>query len=134
MIRGVFRDGVIHPTEPVPPEWADGHEVRMQEAVDSLRDEFERLSAEWKSDTRFTSSTREIATHRAYQRVIGMGVEAVPLILEDLRKEPHWWFWALRAITGEDPTPPSAKGKLRDMAEAWIDWGTKRGLLSSDVP
>jgi hypothetical protein len=32
-----------------------------------------------------------------------MGRDVVPLILADLRKEPYQWFWALRAITGEDP-------------------------------
>lgn len=31
MIKAVFRDGVIYPLEPVPPEWPDGQELRVEE-------------------------------------------------------------------------------------------------------
>lgn len=30
MIRAVYRNGVIYPAEPVPPEWSDGQEVRVE--------------------------------------------------------------------------------------------------------
>ena len=36
---------------------------------------------------------------RPYQRIIGMGLPVVPLILEELEREPDQWFWALEAIT-----------------------------------
>lgn len=43
--------------------------------------------------------------HPAYQQIIGMGEKALPLILRDLRDRPTGhWFWALNAITGEEPT------------------------------
>ena len=129
MIKAVFRHGVVYPTDPVPSEWREGQEVRVQETSDALRDVFRRLCAEWKADTCFSSSMADIAVHPAYQRIIGMGYEAVGLILDDLRDEPHWWFWALRAITGEDPVHPSAKGRIREMARAWLQWGQERGLV-----
>jgi hypothetical protein len=72
----------------------------------------------------------QMATLKPYQRIIGMGSPAVPLILEELRREPDQWFWALEAITEENPVPPEAAGKVREMARAWIDWGQRQGFLN----
>jgi hypothetical protein len=112
----------------------DGQTLQVQtETLDSrLEQEFARLAQAWKQDTRYLSSTSEIATHPAYQRIIGLGRDVVPLILADLRQEPHLWFWALRAITGEAPVPAANKGKVGQIAEAWIQWGKQNGLLSDD--
>ncbi len=96
----------------------------------SLRERFQRLSAEWKEQSRYLSNTAQMATLRPYQRIIGMGPAAVPLILEELRREPDQWFWALEAITEENPVPPEAAGKVREMARAWIDWGKRQGFLN----
>lgn len=93
------------------------------------REQFQRFSGEWKEQSRYLSNTMQMAMLRPYQRIIGMGPVAVPLILEELRRDPDQWFWALEAITGEDPVPPDAVGKVGVMAQAWIEWGTRRGLL-----
>jgi hypothetical protein len=101
----------------------------LPEATDasSVEGRFQELAAEWKEATAFTSSLTEIATHPAYQRIIGMGKQALPLILDELRREPDHWFWALKAITGDDPVAPSDRGNLERMAAAWLDWADKRG-------
>lgn len=65
-----------------------------------------------------------------YQRIIGMGMPVVPLILEELRREPHHWYWALEAITEQDPVPQEARGKIRDMATVWLAWGKSQRLIS----
>jgi hypothetical protein len=65
-----------------------------------------------------------------YQRIIGMGISVVPLILEELRREPDQWFWGLEAITEENPVPPEAAGNVRAMARAWIQWGVDRDMIS----
>jgi hypothetical protein len=70
-----------------------------------------------------------MAMHPAYQQIIGMGREVVPLILRELEREPDHWFWALKAITGEDPVPEQHRGRVRAMADAWIRWGREHGLL-----
>ena len=93
---------------------------------------FRRLSAEWKVQSRYLSNTAQMAMLKPYQRIVGMGFSAVPLILEELRRKPDQWFWALEAITEDNPVPPEAAGKVREMARAWIDWGTRRGLLIHD--
>ncbi len=64
-----------------------------------------------------------------YQKIIGMGPEAVPLILEELRRHPGYWFWALRMITDEDPVPKEVRGNMEKMIEAWVGWGVANGHL-----
>ncbi len=94
------------------------------------REKFQRLAAEWKAKSRFLSNTAQMAMLPPYQKIIGMGWDAVPLILEELRREPDQWFWALEAITEENPVPPEAAGRVDLMARAWLDWGRQRGLLA----
>jgi hypothetical protein len=96
----------------------------------SLRDRFRRLADEWKEQSRFLSNTAQMAMLRPYQRIIGLGLPAVPLILEELEREPDQWFWALESITEQNPVPPEANGKVRLMAQAWIDWGKQQGYVA----
>lgn len=107
------------------------HDVFPQAAmVDRhLEAEFNLLAARWKADTEFQSSPTRIATHPAYQRIIGMGKEALPLILHDLQETHAPWFWALRAISGEDPVPDEDRGYTDRMVRAWLQWGTRRRLV-----
>jgi hypothetical protein len=97
--------------------------------AENVRDRFQRLAAKWKEQSRFLSNTLQIAMLDSYQSIIGLGEPAVPLILEELRREPAQWFWALKAITEQDPVPAEARGQVRLMAQAWIDWGRQRGLI-----
>lgn len=88
---------------------------------------FSRLFDQWKTDTRYVSTVLEMAMHPAYQQIIGMGPSAIPLILNQLLRGPDHWFWALTAITGEDPVPESSRGDLDEMTKAWLTWGRERG-------
>jgi len=93
----------------------------------SLEQTFHELVTTWRQETRFTSSVTDMAMHRSYQRIIGLGPAAVPLLLRELGRHPDHWFWALHAITGVDPTTPEQKGKVQEMARAWLDWGQEAG-------
>jgi hypothetical protein len=93
----------------------------------SLQERFRRLADEWKEQSRFLSNTAQTAMLKPYQRIIGLGLPAVPLILQELEREPDQWFWALESITEQNPVPPEANGKVRLMAQAWIDWGKQQG-------
>lgn len=90
------------------------------------RERFNRLAAAWRKDVRFLSDTNEICTHPAYQEIIGMGVLALPFIFAELGREPADWFWALKAITGEDPVLDDHRGDLHLMTKAWLDWADTR--------
>lgn len=95
-----------------------------------VRDRFAALAARWKGESRFMSNTAQMAILKSYQGIVGMGPAAVPLLLEELRREPDHWFWALEAITGENPVPPEDAGRVDRMARAWVGWGVDRGYIS----
>jgi hypothetical protein len=59
-----------------------------------------------------------------------MGPEVVPLILAELDKEPDHWFWALEAITEENPVGDNIAGDMAASAKAWVQWGRNNGLLT----
>lgn len=91
-------------------------------------EKFYSLAEAWRQEVRLTSSLTEMILHPAYQRIIGMGVAAVPFLLRELERKPDHWFWALTAITGADPVRPEDRGNVRKMAEAWLRWGKEQGL------
>ncbi len=88
---------------------------------------FQNLVQRWKSETAHLSNMSKKALHPAYQEIIGMGSAAVPLLLAELRREPDDWFWALHAISGANPVPTASRGKLQEMADAWLQWGMEQG-------
>ena len=98
----------------------------------NVRERFQQLAAQWKERSRHMSNTGQMVMLKPYQQIIGMGECAVPLILEELEREPDQWFWALEAITQENPVPPEAAGKVQQKAQAWITWGKQRGYLTDD--
>jgi hypothetical protein len=89
--------------------------------------EFRKLVKQWKEETWHHSFIENIVMNFAYQRIIGMGEKAMPLILRELEQNPDHWFWALRAISGEDPTPPGCT--FDHAVEAWLTWGRKKGYI-----
>lgn len=94
---------------------------------ESISDKFQELAITWKNDVRLYSSVSQMILHPAYQQIIGMGPAVVPLLLRELEKRPDHWFWALKAITGVDPVKPEHRGKVKQMAEAWVRWGQEQG-------
>lgn len=100
--------------------------------MEADRAEFDRLAAEWRAGRGPHSSARRLAMHPAYRKIIAMGHAAVPLILAELAKKPDHWFIALHEITGADPVPESSRGRLPEMADAWVRWGREHGYESHD--
>lgn len=98
-------------------------------AEPSLEQGFRESADRWRRDTAVLSSVTAKAMHPAYQRIIGMGPSVVPMLLRHLEREPDHWFWALTAITGEDPVPAEDAGDLDRMAEAWLRFGREHGYL-----
>lgn len=103
----------------------------MIRAAENTRVEstFRALAQEWKDGCRLTSSTSAMVAHPAYQAIIALGQPAVPLLLQELEREPAHWFEALRAITGEDPVSRDDWGNIPAMTATWLAWGRSRNLL-----
>jgi hypothetical protein len=93
----------------------------------TLSQRFEALAAQWRRETRHLSLMSDIVLNTAYQQIISMGKPAIALILQDLKQQPDHWFWALRSITGENPIQQEDRGRLPQMAEAWLEWGRQHG-------
>ena len=93
----------------------------------TYQQEFYDLLSSWKNEVRHLSTVAGIAMNPSYQKIIGMGEKVVPLLLNELNKEPNHLFWALKAITGADPIKPFQRGKLREMAQAWLNWAAENG-------
>ena len=53
-----------------------------------LAAQFRQLADRWRSETRVLSSPTAIATHPAYQRMIGLGPQVIPLILAEMATTP----------------------------------------------
>lgn len=97
-----------------------------RETVGSVQ-EFNSLVQQWRQETLFLSSVTQMAIHPAYQRIIGMGKPALPLILGEMEKNPSHWFWALEAISGENPAAEAAT--FDEGIEAWLNWGRAKGYI-----
>ena len=111
----------------VPPGKVKVRVESVGSATPSLEARFRELVRQWQEATLLMSSITDMATHPAYQQIIGMGQTALPWILDELRREPDQWFWALKAITGEDPVPNSDRGNVPQMTQAWLNWAHDRG-------
>jgi len=89
---------------------------------------FNRLTAEWHETRNPASSVLDICgANFAYQQIIGLGKDAVPLILRELDRSLDHWFWALGAITGENPVAEAHRGRLALMAQDWFTWAKRVG-------
>lgn len=91
---------------------------------------FKALVAQWRAERGATSSITAMAMCDPYQKIIGMGREAVPLIIAQMRSEvpePDQWFWALQVITGVDPVAEEDRGDFVKMSQSWISWAENEG-------
>ena len=93
----------------------------------AYQDKFSQLAAIWKAQTSHISNITKKCSHPAYQQIIGMGEQAIEPILSDLKGSYDDWFWALTAITGNNPINEKDAGNIKQMAEAWLQWGRSRG-------
>jgi hypothetical protein len=147
-ITGVVKNGVVVPNAPLP-EGAQV-EIRVNEGLpdvtpklqdgmpaganalasgDELRERFQKLAHQWKEECGPVSSARRMAAYPAYRAIVNMGRAAVPLLLAELERQPDHWFIALHELTGAEPVPQEARGRIDKMAAAWVKWGRENGFL-----
>ncbi len=91
---------------------------------------FKRLVSEWKQQrNEYSSDPREWAMCPAYQKIIAMGPEAIPLVLNELRRRPDHWFWALDMLTDANPIQADHCGNFTEMVSDWLQWGRNNGFI-----
>ena len=87
---------------------------------------FHKLARKWRIETAYISSTSEMFEHPAFAEIIKMGEVVVPLIIQELERQPDMLLGTLVFITGEDPITDDDRGNVYRMAVAWIDWFRRR--------
>ncbi len=94
-----------------------------------LKERFLEHATKWDRETTYLSSTPKMILHDSYQKIMAMGPDVVPLLLQDLQENRRSWFWALRHITNANPVPPEDQGNLDKMVAAWVAWGRRERLI-----
>ena len=100
----------------------------LQELTETEK-KFRYYAAKWKDEVGGDSSLTSITGNMNHLRIIRIGDKAIPLILQELQREPAPWFVALRAISEDDSVGRDSPGNFRKMAAAWIQWGKDHGYI-----
>jgi hypothetical protein len=100
---------------------------KISELEPEVVNKFYTLAKQWENEVAGMSSTSKMSQHPYYQEIINMGTKIVPLLLLELKKNPLYWLTALSTITGENPIEPAQRGRVKQMASAWIEWGKNKG-------
>jgi len=103
-------------------------EYHLNTAESDCKREFEYYKEIWQRETLLSSSTTEMINHSAYQHIISLGKDVVPLLLRDMLQKNNHWFEALHKITGEDPVPKEHWGKIQQMIQDWIQWAKDKNI------
>jgi hypothetical protein len=92
---------------------------------------FHALAEKWKRETGHLSIVQQKAMHPFYQAIIGLGEKALPILIKELDQSPRDWFWALRAITRENPVDDdvTVEEAVESWKKWWIDRNKKHGVL-----
>ncbi len=116
-----------HNTKLTEPENSPQLSEQKPEPDPEIARKFSVLADKWETEVAGMSSTAKMSQHPAYQEIIQMGTEIVPLLLKELKQNPLYWLSALQEITGENPIKPEQRGRIKQMATAWLEWGKERG-------
>lgn len=110
-----------------------GGGTRVRQAAEqtvNTRHLFDALAEWWHEGTDALSSLNQKAGHRAHRRIVALGEQVVPYILEDLRDRGGHWEMTLAEITHESPPIPTGYPmNALGTREAWLQWGRDRGLI-----
>ena len=101
--------------------------TRRRVETPELSREFQDCAKRWRQETRILSSIQAKIFNSHYQRIIGMGRAALPLIFADLKEIGGHWYWALECICGENPA--SGAETLPEAKRLWLEYANKHNLV-----
>jgi len=89
---------------------------------------FAELAAQWRKETSHLSDNEKAAAHPMHRALVALGPRVVPFMLQELKGDnPERWFAALEEISGENPVRLEQRGRVLEMAAAWLKWGAQHG-------
>lgn len=105
--------------------WEKSKSRNPSNSNSNLETTFYRLANEWRNETWFVSSIKKRIAHPSHLKIIGLGRPVIPFIVGEMRKSDGYWFWALEAITREDPAPNAEN--ISELETAWLAWADAHG-------
>ncbi len=94
---------------------------------EALAKEFQTLVDQWTEETFFLSSLGKQFTHPAYVRIMAMGREGLPLVLNQLQRSQDNWFYALKYMAGRDVA--AGINDCEAAKAAWLAWGYENNYI-----
>jgi hypothetical protein len=101
----------------------------LQATAPVTQERFQEMVDDWFRYRGPTSNLAEMVADPTFRQIVAAGKESIPFLLQELKRRPSFLALALPEITGENPVPRAARGKINEMAKAWLAWGEKNGLL-----
>jgi hypothetical protein len=99
--------------------------------VEDIETEFQREAEVWAKETAHLSSPQQRFQHPSYTTILEMAkdnrYQVIRLMLEDMQANRREWFWALKALTHENPVDQKDSGYKDKMISAWVRWGRRQG-------
>jgi len=93
-----------------------------------LKDKFFNLYQAWESNTQFQSSIFKIIEDVNFKRIVEMGDKAIPLIIEEIEKNPSTLVWALNIITNTTISS-SRRLTVADACRRWVTLWKERNSV-----
>jgi len=94
------------------------------------KDKFNNLYKAWQSNTLLQSSISKIVDDVNFKRLVDMGQPAIPLIIEEIDKNPSTLVWALNIITGTSFST-SQRITIKDACKRWVRWWKEESTKTS---
>jgi hypothetical protein len=102
--------------------------VQNAPPLETVEEQVQRLLATWRQETAVISSSTVLVSHPAYRKIIALGEAALPYLFRDLEQTHDGHLsGALTAITEAQPVLPGEGGKIRLVADRWLNWARENG-------
>ncbi|MHB8383657.1 MAG: hypothetical protein ACYDC3_15120, partial [Candidatus Binataceae bacterium] len=99
---------------------------------DAFEATFRELANRWRSESQYLSSAKNAMALESYRQIVNMGQPVIGLILLELKERPHFWFGALRELTGEKQIGKNLT--FKEAVAAWLKWGHENNYFYQGTP
>ena len=110
------------------PEFRPNYREAVEEEAKIFKEEVRVLIERWTHEVEDMSSFSDMFSHPDYKTILAKGSKVIPVLFDELRHRPHYWFDALQILIKAnhgldvDPVNEEDRGNLLKMANAWLAW------------
>lgn len=84
-----------------------------------LKDKFSALVDLWEQNTAFESSISNIIENDNFKKIVELKNKAIPLIIDEIDREPSILVWALNIITGKSMSS-NGRETIEEVCKKWV--------------